>query len=939
MHLARPHPSNLPQTWRTIELLVVALCTAGFTGGQTAPAPVETTRTREEVVELSPFVIASARDEGWVAASTLAANRTNTDLINVGASIDAITAEFMQDFSAYTLEDTAKWIANLDVVDQHETGAEEQRVAFRGMQLGGLESPQSSRNFFTWFTPTDTYNIDRVDFSKGSNSLMFGDSNPGGMATSYTKRAHFGKNTAKATFNVDSFGSHRAQFDVNRKLGEKLALRVNAVDRDEKSYLEFAHASLRAAHGAISFRPFTQTQIRLEGEKGRFERKRASNTLSIRELSAPGLGFSTVNRWYVTSDRDIRLVTTANTSATDRSGAGGDQLSLMEGQTQSVLLTNRVGNANVASGQTRTFRGFDRDINLRGTTDFLNRPFQNWSVYVEQRIGQLSMEVAFNRQDQQQERIDGSFGATVAVDRNGRPFVDSELDRKSFGNEVETFRVSLSYPFEIGKWTKQFFVLSTESQKNTLINFRENLSNFAVLSAGPTNIANHRVRVRAYLDDPGFPRPAFWEQFRPENLPVTNTFRADWYSTTSEALPFVDIRSAKAGSASLAGSYWRNRIHTLVGARRDTFDRKRITLLPTDAIGQMVFLGYPDEVPHAYSYDPAFDLTSTTYTTGLVVEVLPNTNFYATRAESFRWQAATDFTGAALGSIQGETLEAGIKALLFGRKLHANLGVYRTDRSNSRYLWTPDVLTPTEMEELFNPNNLTPSSPGYFEAAAGLNSEARTFRATERAEGVEATFQLQRLRGFQARLTFSHNKLGVIRDTARFRALTEAAVARTAAALAPGGNAAMAESQALIDDARAIIAANEGVDIVTGSRSTENRINWALDYQFPRETFLKGTRVALYGNWRGKHVLELIGTRPFTGGATHPLSAYVIHERKVFGRGVNFRLGLRNLVDLENNSNLRISGVVRTDANGVPRDYNYRYVTPFSAEFSTTIAF
>lgn len=924
---------------RRTGLLAAGLFSAALACAQTAPATGVTPRPKEEVLELSPFVVASDRDEGWVAASTLAGNRTNTELANVPASIDAITAEFMQDFGVYTLEDTAKWIANVDVVDQHETGAEEQRVAFRGMQLGGLESPQSSRNFFTWLTPTDAYNIDRIDFSKGSNSLMFGDSNPGGMATTYTKRARFGKNSGKVTFGLDSFGSHRVQVDINRKLGDKLALRVNLVDRDDKSYLDFAHSSLRAAHGAISFRPFARTQLRFEAEHGRFERKRASNTLSIRELSAPGLGFSTVNRWFVTSDGEIRLVTTANTSATDRSGAAGDQLSLMEGQAQTVLLMNRVGNANVASGQTVGFQGYNRDINLRGTTDFLDRPYNNWTGYVEQRIGRMDIELAFNHQEQQQERIDGTFGATVSVDRNGRPFVETDLDRKSFGNDSDTFRASLSYPFEIGKWTKQFLVVAAETQRNTLINFRENLSNFAALNGGPGNIANHRVRVRAYLDDPDFPSPAFWEQFRPENLPVTSTFRADWYSTTSAALPFVDIRYAKSQSASLAGTYWGDRIHTLVGVRRDKFDRKRITDLPVDSIGQTVFLGFPDEAPEAYTYDPAFDLTSTTYTAGAVVEVIPGTNLYATRAESFRWQAATDFTGEALGPIEGETLEAGVKTTLFGRKLYANLGVYRTDRSNSRYLWTPNVLTAAEMEDLFNPNSLLPSSPDYFVPAAGLNSEARTFRATERAEGFEATFQLQRMHGFQARLTFSHNKLGVIRDTAQFRALTEAAVARTTAALAPGGNPALAESQSLINDAQAIIAANEGLEIVTGSRSTVNRINWALDYQFPKDGFLKGTRLAVYGNWRDKYVIELIGATAFKDGATHPVGAYIIHQRKLFGRSCNFRLGFRNLLDLENSDDMRIVGVVRTDANGVPTDYNYRYVTPASVEFSTTVDF
>lgn len=312
-------------------------------------------------------------------------------------------------------------------------------------------------------------------------------------------------------------------------------------------------------------------------------------------------------------------------------------------------------------------------------------------------------------------------------------------------------------------------------------------------------------------------------------------------------------------------------------------------------------------------------------------------NVYATHAESFRWQAATDFTGKALGPIEGETREAGIKTALLDDRLFLNLGVYRTERGNSRYLWTPNVLSATEMEDLFNPNNLTPSSPGYFHPADGFNNEFRTLRAAERAEGFETTLQLKRIHGFQARLTYSHNKLGVVRDISLFRELTEAAVARTNAALAPGGDPSLAEDQTFINDALTIIAANETVQAVTGNRSAVDIVSWALDYEFGREGVLKGTRIGLNGNWRGDYNIEIIGTEIFKGAATHPVSAYIIHRRELFGRKCYFRLGLRNLIDLENSSDLRVSGVARTDANGVPTDYNYRYVTPFSADFSVTI--
>jgi outer membrane receptor for ferric coprogen and ferric-rhodotorulic acid len=893
-------------------------------GAQVASAA--TPPATDKIVEISPFEVRTDRDTGWVASSTLAGNRMDTELVNVGASIDAITSEFMRDLAVYKLEDIAQFVAGVDVVNEHETGAEENRVNFRGMQLGGREVAQSSRNFFPWFTPTDSYNIDRIDFSKGSNSLIYGDSIPGGMANSYTKRPRF-KNSGEFTLRYDTFGSHRAQLDVNRKLHDKVALRLNLVDRDDKSYLDHAHSSLRAIHGAISFRPLRHTQVRFEAEKGKFERIRGTNTLTVRPNSAPGLGFSTANRWYVTSDGDIRYVTTANTSAVDRSAAAGTVVSLMEGQTATVSLLNRVGNGNVASGQTVTLSGYPRETSLRGAIDFLDRPYTTYTAYLEQQIGKLAFEFAFNRQDQEQQRTDGTFDGVVSVDRNGRPFSDFSINDRTFGDHVRIVRATASYPFEFGKWMKQFVVVSAETQRDQLYNFRRNMANYAALDNGPVTISNHQVLFRAYLDDPRFPGSDFWEQFRPENLPETATFRPGWYNTTTTDLPFIDIRSSRAYSASVAGRYWKDRIHTLVGVRYDEFKRKRITDLPTDAIGQFVYLGDDKSAPDAYSYDSAYDLNHTSYTGSLVYKVNEATSLYATYAESFRWQPYEDFTGKPLGPVVGETYEAGVKTALFNRRVFATFGVYRTDRTNTRYTWSPNNLTAAEMEDLFNPANLRPGDPGYFLPAPGANDEFRTVPSTERAEGFESTLQFQRIRGIQARLTFSHNKIAVVRDFSLFREYLEAAIAR-------GG-----ESPTLIADGQSILAANDGVEKVTGSRSSENSINWTFDYQFPRDSWLKGTRAAIYGNWRDKYNMTLLNDVMYRGGATHPVGAYLMHQRKVFGRATSFRVGFKNIIDLENNDDMRVTGVREIDARGLPTNYIYRYITPFSADFSVTMDF
>ena len=159
-----------------------------------APAPAVPS---EEVVTLSPFTVADSDDKSWQATTTLIGSRTNQELLKVPVNVDVITSEFMRDLGAFSLEDAARFVAGVDVTPRLESRNDE-RVNYRGLSTGGI-----SRNFFTWYVPSDAYNVERYDFSKGSNSLMFGDSSPGGQATVYTKRAR----ARNATELFASYGS------------------------------------------------------------------------------------------------------------------------------------------------------------------------------------------------------------------------------------------------------------------------------------------------------------------------------------------------------------------------------------------------------------------------------------------------------------------------------------------------------------------------------------------------------------------------------------------------------------------------------------------------------------------------------------------------------------------------------------------------------------
>ncbi|MSU67448.1 MAG: hypothetical protein EXS40_02580, partial [Opitutaceae bacterium] len=89
--------------------MLTAIAVAGLSA-QTAPTTTPTT-AQGDVIELSPFVIATERETGWSANETLSATRTKQALKDVPVNIDAITSDFMEDLGLFTADEVASFVA------------------------------------------------------------------------------------------------------------------------------------------------------------------------------------------------------------------------------------------------------------------------------------------------------------------------------------------------------------------------------------------------------------------------------------------------------------------------------------------------------------------------------------------------------------------------------------------------------------------------------------------------------------------------------------------------------------------------------------------------------------------------------------------------------------------------------------------------------------
>jgi outer membrane receptor protein involved in Fe transport len=918
--------SSLPTRALTLfSLATLGAWLAPVAVGQVAPAPAaaKPAAAEKETVMLSAFVVSTELETGWSANDTLSATRTKQAIKDVPVNIDAITADFMEDLGLFSADEVANYVANAYAPPTLENDNQGGSVSFRG-----LSGSTATRNYFRWYIPSDTYNVERIDFGKGSNSLIFGDVEPGGQASVFTKRALL-KNFGTLLTQYNSDGAYRFQIDYNRRVARNLAFRFNAVRRQERTYQDASTFALEGETITGTWQPFRNTMIRVEYEQGDFANVRGFGGVTIREQSARSRAY-TSDRLHYTSDGE--WIVRAQLPSADRSnGPAGGSPSLVGGEFFDVTMRNAAG----AIIGTKRFNGYPKEYNLRGSFDRQNRPFDTTSVTVEQRVGEVGLEVAYNRQTQTAVRNDNFFSSTISVDLAGRPYIETELDEKRFGNQVHSFRGMAVYKFDKWKWMQQLFVGSAEYREDQVLNYRFNTYNTANVDRGTATTLNtntDRIRLRLFLDDPRFYSRALFDSMKPANLPtsaaITPKSLASFPSGTSST-DGTQWRQSSAVSFSASGRYFNGRIQTLLGARHDwnrnyEYESARRFGPYNEEVAPPKI---QDALPGEYVQNKQLRLENTSMTGGLVVVLTKDMNFYGVYSESFRFQGLRTFDRERFGPITGVTKEVGLKGDFWSNRASINLGVFDIDRQNVALSWNNVIdFTTAEIENLMNPNNVLPGNPGYKYAEEGTASAARYYRSTENSRGADVTLNIRPAKGLQLRLTLARTSVTGLPDLDSFRGYYEAAVKR--------GD----EPPALLNEAKTLLDSLDIDQKPTGARASPWSASWVIDYGFARAAWtpLRGLRVGLNGSWRDDYLFGIANGQSLAGGSTHLVHGYVMRDQKIWKQNVRARLGFRNITDLENGKLRKTS--FTTMANGA-NVYRYSYVVPLQVDLSLTVKF
>ncbi len=191
---------------------------------------------------------------------SVTATKTNTKLIDLPQSVNVINQEQLKDQQATSLGQSITYAPGIDL-DQGEGN----RDAFiiRGNKTTAdifLDGVKDDAEYYR-----DLYNIERVDVLMGANGILFGKGGSGGIVNRVSKQALFSDINSYA-LQLGSFDSKRATLDINRKITDRFAVRLNVLVDKGDSFISGVNYEKQGINPVFTFLLDDKTTIKFGRE-------------------------------------------------------------------------------------------------------------------------------------------------------------------------------------------------------------------------------------------------------------------------------------------------------------------------------------------------------------------------------------------------------------------------------------------------------------------------------------------------------------------------------------------------------------------------------------------------------------------------------------------------------------------------------------------------
>ena len=198
--------------------------------------------------------------DGYYAAGTSSATKTNTLIMNIPGTVSIIPEELAEDQGANTLGQALLYVPGIAV--QQGEGHRDQ-LTFRGQETTADFFVDGVRDDIQTFR--DLYNVQTIEVLKGPNAMIFGRGGGGGVINRVTKRAD-GVPIYEGTLQLGSWGRARGTADVGQAISPNAAFRLNAMYEDSETFRDFSWLERYGINPTLGFRLGERTTLHFSYE-------------------------------------------------------------------------------------------------------------------------------------------------------------------------------------------------------------------------------------------------------------------------------------------------------------------------------------------------------------------------------------------------------------------------------------------------------------------------------------------------------------------------------------------------------------------------------------------------------------------------------------------------------------------------------------------------
>lgn len=204
--------------------------------------------------------------EGYRTSSSRSSTRTETLLIDTPQTIAVVTPQQIRDQNITSMQEAARYVPGVNV-QQGENNRDQ--VTIRGNVTTADFFVDGARDDLQTFR--DFYNVERIEFLKGSNALAFGRGGAGGVINRVMKTAD-GVTRKELMLTGGSFDNRRVQADIGGKVNDNVALRFNTMYENSSTFRQHGDLERYGFNPTVNFKIGDSTNLETGYEHFRDQR-------------------------------------------------------------------------------------------------------------------------------------------------------------------------------------------------------------------------------------------------------------------------------------------------------------------------------------------------------------------------------------------------------------------------------------------------------------------------------------------------------------------------------------------------------------------------------------------------------------------------------------------------------------------------------------------